>query len=431
MSESVEIKNSNLDWLSSIPTRWAKYRLANGGEFLKGRGIAKSDLIDSGHPAIVYGDIYTKYAIATDTLMHYISTETAEQAIPIFKGDLLFTASGETKEDIGRCLCYFGNETAYAGGDIIIYRQTQNDSMFLSYVFNSFYIDQCKAMLAKGGIIVHIYASQLKNIIFPLPPVQEQLSISGYLDRETARIDRLIDAKQRLLDILEEKRRAMVLTAVTRGLDAGVELRNSGVKWLGAVPVHWEVVRLATLFDQIDERGGEGLPLLEVSIKRGVAVREFSDDRIEGVAADVNSYKIVRAGELAFNKMRMWQGAVGIAPADGLVSPDYTVATIAGPILPDFAEYLFRTDAFSAECARHSRGLTWDRLRIYWDGFREISIALPPIKEQEDILTHLKNEASSLNQLGQAAEKSINLLQERRAALITAAVTGQLELSEA
>ena len=96
------------------------------------------------------------------------------------------------------------------------------------------------------------------------------------------------------------------------------------------------------------------MPLLEVSINAGVVLREFSDERIESTAADFNSYKVARQGDVAFNKMRMWQGAVGVAPQDGLVSPDYVVAAPTGPLSPQYAGLLFRTDMFSAECARQS-----------------------------------------------------------------------------
>jgi type I restriction enzyme S subunit len=173
------------------------------------------------------------------------------------------------------------------------------------------------------------------------------------------------------------------------------------------------------------------LPLLEVSINAGVILREFSTDKIESTAADFNTYKVARKDDIVFNKMRMWQGAVGVAPEDGLVSPDYTVAAPTERMLPEYAGLLFRTDMFSAECARRSHGIVWDRLRLYWDGFREIELPLPSADDQDAIVAYVARETAKLDALGFSTERTIALLRERRAALIAAAVTGQIDVETA
>lgn len=276
-----------------------------------------------------------------------------------------------------------------------------------------------------------INASEIGDISIPLPPISAQKMIADYVETETAEIDTLIDAKQRLLELMAEKRRAIVAEAVMRGLEPSAPLHPSGIDWLGDIPTHWKVRRVATMFSQRDERNEPDLPLLEVSINAGVAVREFSSDKIEGTAADFNTYKVAYRGDIAFNKMRMWQGAVGVAPVDGLVSPDYTVATAKAELLPEYAGQLFRTASFSAECGRKSQGITWDRLRLYWDGFRDIFMPVPPLHEQQQIVEHITAETAKIDRLRASTENSIALLKERRAALIAAAVTGQIEIPEA
>jgi type I restriction enzyme S subunit len=276
-----------------------------------------------------------------------------------------------------------------------------------------------------------INASDLGDIHIYLPAASDQQKIAKFLDRETSRLDALVAAKEELLARLVEKGRALTTNAVTRGLDHSVPVRNSGVSWLGEIPSHWKTRRVAWLFRERDERGETDLPLLEVSINAGVVLREFSTDRIEGTASDFNTYKIARKGDIVFNKMRMWQGAVGVSPQDGLVSPDYTVAASVGPLTPEFAGQLFRTAMFSAECARRSHGITWDRLRLYWEGFRDIELPLPDQNEQRAILKFIVEETSKLNAMRAATEESITLLKERRAALIKEAVTGALNLGDA
>lgn len=271
-----------------------------------------------------------------------------------------------------------------------------------------------------------INASDLGGIPVSLPALNIQRSIADYLDWVTAWIDGLLAAKERMLALVEEKRRALITRAVTHGLNPKVPLRDSGIPWLEQIPKHWETRRLAVLFCDRDEREEPDLPLLEVSINTGVVVREFSDERIESTAADFGAYKVARRGDIVFNKMRMWQGAVGVAPQDGLVSPDYTVARPKGSLASDFAGLLFRTEMFSAECARNSHGIVWDRLRLYWEGFRDIVVPLPPSAEQCAIVAHIASETGKLDAMKMATECTIALLKERRAALIGAAVTGAI-----
>lgn len=233
-------------------------------------------------------------------------------------------------------------------------------------------------------------------------------------------------AKERVLGLLAEKRRALITRAMTRGLDPLVPMRDSGIPWLREIPAHWETRRVAWLFRERDERSEPDLPLLEVSINSGVVLREFSDERIESTAADFNSNKVARLGDVVFNKMRMWQGAVGVAPQDGLVSPDYVVAALTGPMSPSYAGLLFRTTAFSAECARRSHGIVWDRLRLYWEGFRDIELPLPSEGDQAEIVIRISEATERIDALRSATEQTIILLKERRAALIAAVVTGEL-----
>jgi len=317
----------------------------------------------------------------------------------------------------------FASDTTF----VVDQRTTEQDLRWLYWLLQSLGLDEGSGEAAVPGLNrddayereVHLFARN------------QQVKIARFLDKETADIDALIAAKHRLLDLMAEKRRAIVAEAVMRGLNPTAPLRPSGVHWLGDIPAHWEVRRVATLFSQRDERNEPDLPLLEVSINAGVVVREFSSDKIEGTAADFNTYKVARQGDIAFNKMRMWQGAVGVAPVDGLVSPDYTVAWTKAELLPDYAGQLFRTASFSAECGRNSQGITWDRLRLYWDGFRDIFMPLPPLDEQQQIVQHISTETAKIDRLRTATENSVVVLKERRAALIAAAVTGQIEIPEA
>lgn len=302
------------------------------------------------------------------------------------------------------------------------------DGSFASYALREPSFLAGVGMRSAGVNYPAINASELREIPVYVPSEPRQRSISTYLDRETARIDALIAAKKRLHALTLEKRSALVTRAVTRGLDPNVPVRDSGVAWLGKVPVHWETKKLAWLFRERDQRGCPHLPLLEVSVNSGVALREFSKEHIESTADDFNTYKVARRRDVVFNKMRMWQGAVGASPTDGLVSPDYVVASPIGALTAHYAEFLFRTSAFSAECARRSHGIVWDRLRLYWEGFRNIEVCVPSSDEQATIVRHVRQESAKLEKLAVATRMSIKLLEERRSALIAAAVGGRINM---
>lgn len=283
---------------------------------------------------------------------------------------------------------------------------------------------------AHGSTMQHVTKDRFGSFRVLLPHIENQPKIADYLNSEIAQIDNLIEEKERMLALLEEKRAALISRAVTRGLDPNAPPKPSGHPWLGDIPADWKVRRCASLFKEIDERNEPELPLLNVSLNTGVTLRIFSDNKIESVAADFATYKVARKGNLVFNKMRFWQGAVGIAPEDGLASPDYTVAEFGPELNADYIEFLFRIPQFIMEVRRHSHGIVDDRLRLYWDGFKNIYIPVPPLSEQKTIAANLAAERDKTYDLETKLNKSITLLKERRSALITAAVTGRIEIPE-
>lgn len=391
-------------WLDQIPAHWARKRLKYVASLRSGDSITADSIAEDGEYPVFGGNGVRGYTSAY--------THCGNYALVGRQGALcgnINYASG----------CFWASEHA-----VVVEAKSEVDITWLGELLRAMNLNQHSQSAAQPGIAVDVIA----NLEIPVPPVHEQRAIAGYLTRETARLDALVAAKVRVLRLLTEKRRALIARAVTRGLAPAIPLRDSGVPWLGEVPPHWSVRRLARLFRERDERGEPDLPLLEVSINTGVAEREFSDDRIESTAADFNSYKVARTGDVVFNKMRMWQGAVGVAPVDGLVSPDYVVAEPTGELRADLAGLLFRTNAFSAECARHSHGIVWDRLRLYWEGFRDIAVPVPPPKEQRSIMDHIRRESAKLDRARAATDRTVELLKERRAALMAAAVTGQIDV---
>jgi len=268
----------------------------------------------------------------------------------------------------------------------------------------------------------------VKDFHVVVPPAPQQQAIADYLDRETARIDALIAAKERLLELLAEKRRALITRAVTRGLDPDVPLRDSGIPWLGEIPAHWETERARWLFRERDQRSRTGEEeLLTVSHLTGVTPR--SEKEVNMFEAETKEgYKISHKGDLVINTMWAWMGAMGVSPLYGIVSPGYNVYEPKVQLDPGYVDALVKLSIFAQEVTRYSKGVWSSRLRLYPEGFFEVFFPVPPFEEQVEIVDTIAVETKKIDSLSTATERTILFLKERRAALIAAAVTGQIDI---
>jgi type I restriction enzyme S subunit len=207
------------------------------------------------------------------------------------------------------------------------------------------------------------------------------------------------------------------------GLKPYPAYKDSGLPWLGPVPAHWSVVRNGSLFGQRSQTGYSELPILEVSLKTGVQVRSFGTAKRKQIMSDLGKYKRAVKGDLAYNTMRMWQGALGVCPVDGLVSPAYVVARPYPGVEPRYFAALFRTGDYMAEIDSASRGIVKDRNRLYWDQFKQMQSPCPPPEEQAAIMRFLNLANGRLDRTIRAKRKVIALVTEQKRAVVQRAVT--------
>lgn len=279
-----------------------------------------------------------------------------------------------------------------------------------------------------GATVESLESDLVGDTLVPIPPKSEQLAIIRLLDAETAHIESLIAAKQQLLDLLAEKRQTVTELAVTQGLSSSSRMRESGVAWLGEVPQHWQIERARWLFRERDLRSETGdEELLTVSHITGVTPR--SDKDVNMFQAESNEgYKICFPGDLVINTLWAWMGAMGVAPQKGIVSPSYHVYEPVCRLEPAYIDALVRVPVFAQEVTRYSKGVWSSRLRLYPEGFFEVYLPVPPLSEQRAIVDYIAKQTNKIDALRSAAEETIKLLRERRAALIAATVTGQITL---
>lgn len=191
----------------------------------------------------------------------------------------------------------------------------------------------------------------------------------------------------------------------------------SGLPWAPQIPEGWQVQRNGRLFSHRVETGYPDLPILEVSLRTGVRVRDMVNGKRKQVMSAKENYKRAAKGDIAYNMMRMWQGAVGPAPTDGLVSPAYVVVRPHAGVNTAYFSYLFRTAAYMQEVNKFSRGIVADRNRLYWESFKQMPSLVPGIAEQSQIAAYLRAQDVHVARLITAKNSSIGFLSETRAVI--------------
>ncbi|HIF6199214.1 TPA: restriction endonuclease subunit S [Vibrio parahaemolyticus] len=267
--------------------------------------------------------------------------------------------------------------------------------------------------------------------LLPVPMMGYELShqIANFLDHETAKIDTLIEKQQQLIKLLKEKRQAVISHAVTKGLNPQAPMKDSGVEWLGEVPEHWDALPAKRFFRLVAEPAPQNNDYELLSVYTDIGVRPRKELEQKGnKASTTDGYWMVQEGDIIVNKLLAWMGAVGYSAYSGVTSPAYDILRATKDLNPKFYHYLFRTKLANMEFKRWSRGIMEMRLRLYFDELGRITMPFPPKHEQDLIVMEIEKMESLYDQLISKSEMQISLMQERRTALISAAVTGKIDV---
>lgn len=207
--------------------------------------------------------------------------------------------------------------------------------------------------------------------------------------------------------------------------------KSSLVEWLGNVPKHWVVLPIRALMNEVNERDKPDKSLLSVTINRGViqqsALLANSSNR-DSSNLDRSNYKLAKPNDIIYNKMRAWQGAIGVSEFTGIVSPAYVVERPRNGVKARYCHYLFRTPAFAKECERWSYGIASDMWSLRPEHFRLIYACLPPTNEQSNIVRFLDHTDQLFRRYIRGKEKFLSLLEEQKQAIIHQAITGQIDV---
>lgn len=282
------------------------------------------------------------------------------------------------------------------------------------------------------GIVADLWTtrfSEMKNILLPVPPCKEQDQIVRFLDWKVSEINRFINIKKKEILRLEELKKAVVSHAVTRGLDSSVQMKDSGVNWLGKIPAHWNINKLRQLLHPVSIKNRPDLPLLSVVREQGVIIRDVEDKEANHnfIPDDLSNYKMVCKGQFAMNKMKAWQGSYGISPCTGIVSPAYFIFDIDFENL-EYFHYAIRSKVYVNFFAQSSDGIRVGQWDLQMDKMKEIPFFVPPAEEQKAIVNYIKAAIQQYEEAISKLTEQIEHLHELKSRLISDVVTGKIDV---
>ncbi|MBU1898003.1 hypothetical protein KKB55_09680 [Myxococcota bacterium] len=406
---------------------------------------------EDGHPVRLcnYTDVYYNDFITDDMeLMAATATGQEIRRFALRPGDVIITKDSESWDDIAVPACVAEELTnVVCGYHLSLFRPLAGrlDGRFLLRALQAQGVREQFWTAANGVTRFGLGQQGMKDALLPVPPLPTQKAIAAFLDRKTAAIDALIEKKQKLLDLLAEKRAALINQAVTKGLDPNVPMKDSGIPWIGEIPAHWEVKKLSWLLHDGPRNGvspsvshdGSGVPSFSLSVVRDGMVEVRGDDVKYVMASDADAHRFnVMAGDLLMvrgNGNINLVGATGLVRDDKLspyVYPDLLMRMRCGDgVCPGYVQYCINSDVVRPQLTASAR-TTVGTYKVNNQQVRELRLLAPPQSEAVAISKHLDVALERHRGLVGAVQAHIKRLQEYRQALITAAVTGQLDIPE-
>ena len=427
-----EYRDSGVEWLGELPAYWESFRL----RFIVETGATKGDvrgLDPETEVSFIPMEAVGEYGgLDLDTTKPL--SEVVDGYTYFGNGDVIVAKITPCFENgKGSLVSGLRNGLGFGTTELHVLRPSvQVDARFLLYLTFSDHFRRIGAasMYGAGGQ-KRISDDFIRNFHHPLPSLSEQCAVAAFLDRETAKIDALAASKERLIELLQEKRTALITRAVTRGLDPNVPMKDSGVEWLGAIPANWDPERVKRLFQHTKRQGFPEQTVLSVYREYGVIEKSSRDDNANRTPEDLEVYQLVNPGDLVINKMKAWQGSLGISSLSGITSPDYVVYEPEHGANEKFLHHLLRSKLLARVYLTLSNGIRPSQWRLEPERFEELVVFLPPRVEQDQIARFLDRETAKIDALIAKIREAIDHLKEFRTALLSAAVTGKIDIRTA
>ncbi len=435
-------KDSGITWIGDVPDHWVLNKVGNT-TYVKGRigwkGLRSEDFIDEGTYLITGTDFNSNGTIKWENMYHVCQERYDEDPfIQLKDHDILITKDGT----IGKVV-YVGElkgQTCLNSG-IFLTRPLKNDYLpkYFFWVLNSSVFTVFVDYNSGGSTIQHLYQNVFVNFKFPIPPLPEQTKIVQYLDTKTTQIDTLIQKTQEKIKLLREKRTSLINHTLTKGLNPDVEMKDSGVEWIGKIPGHWKICKLKYISELITD-GSHFSPEIQDEGRFYISVSDITKEN------SINFEDCKRINNKSFDELEK----NGCRPEKGdiLLTKDGTIGR--GTIVDDFNDFVIlsslglirlKKEHFNKfflcyllsglnidQMYSHIRGSGITRLTIKL--INDLLVIVPDFLEQVQIVDYLNDLSKKIDTLVQKEEKRIELLKEYRQSLISNVVTGKIKVTD-
>lgn len=428
-----EYKDSSVDWLGEIPSHWEMWKLSHAYNEI-GSGTTPStsneENFEGDIPWVTTGELRENVILDTKKKVSQRTIELFPTLRKYPSGSVAIAMYGAT---IGR-LGIFGVEATTNQACCVMTTSKILNNKYVFYWLQAFKNEIIQ--LSSGGGQPNINQEKVASLKISAPIIKDQITVVGFLDHETAKIDTLIAKQEKLIELLKEKRQAVISHAVTKGLNPNVQMKDSGVEWLGEVPEHWTVSKLKHFVNVIDckhitaEFFDEGIPLASIGEVKGWKVnlakakltnekyyQELIDGNRKPQIGDIIYTRNATVGEAAIVHEELPKFALG---------QDVCLIHIVQKLSPEFLLHFLKSEIIKIQLNSAMVGSTFKRINV--DDIRNYVVVIPPIEDQQLILNDLNKKIDKYDSLISLANSQIKFMQERRTALIYAAVTGKIDV---
>lgn len=418
MQQYSKVKDASASWLGSIPSHWDCKKV---GSLFSERKVKVSDKD--------YQPLSVAKIGVVPQLDTAVKTDAGDNRKLVCAGDFVINSRSDRKGSCG--VSELDGSVSLI--NIVLKPRNEWNHRYVHYLMRSHVFSEEYYRYGRG-IVADLWTtrfSEMKNILLPVPPRDEQDQIVRFLDWKVSEINKLINIKHREIKNIDALKRNLVSHVVTRGLFPDVALRDSGVKWLGDIPAHWNTIKLRQILHPVSVKNHPELPLLSVVRERGVIIRDVDDKEANHnyVPDDLSGYKMVKKGQFAMNKMKAWQGSYGVSDYTGIVSPAYFIFDIDFDNLKYF-HYAIRSKVYVNFFAQASDGIRVGQWDLQMDKMKEIPFIVPPADEQIHIVEYIESALPKYDDAICVLREEIRGLEELKTKLISDVVTGKIDVRD-
>ena len=421
-----EMKDSGIEWIGEIPKTWNLTKLKNIAEkFCNGSSETQLSNGESIYP-VTRIETISKGIVDYDKVGY---VEYLPSKYKLEKNDFLVSNINSIAY-LGNCAIYLAEKDLYHGMNLLRITPKNINVWYMFYYLKSMAFKRNMQIVCKPAINqASVSASSIKNMYIPLPSTLEQKEIAEYLTLKCSEFDSLISDIQSQIEVLEEYKRSVITEAVTKGLDPDVEMRDSGIAWVGDIPVHWITHPLYFYFGERKNKNALGLETNLLSLSYGKIIRKDINSNGGLLPESFNTYNIIEKDDIIIRPTDLQNDKrslrTGIAREHGIITSAYIAMKAIKSVNPEYFHYLLHAYDVMKVFYNMGNGV---RQGLKYSEFSKLMVFEPPIKEQNMIVAYLKEKCDEIDSIISEKKKQIETIEEYKKSLIFEYVTGKREV---